>query len=105
MITSSVSPEDRVGAPLLYTLFPWLKRAAAGRRRLRAFALLLVYLPLWRSSYDPAVAIQFSGAFLAVGATGLWLGGVAIPHLVPRLTGLLVLTVAGERVELARVGG
>lgn len=69
-----------------------------------AFALLLVYLPLWRRSYDPAVAIQFSGAFLAVGATGLWLGGGAIPNLVPWLTGFLVLTIAGERVELARVG-
>ena len=69
-----------------------------------AFALLLVYLPLWRRSYDPAVAIQFSGAFLAVGATGLWLGGVTIPNLVPWLTGFLVLTIAGERVELARVG-
>ena len=69
-----------------------------------AFALLLVYLPLWRRSYDPAVAIQFSGAFLSVGATGLWLGGVTIPNLVPWLTGFLVLTIAGERVELARVG-
>lgn len=67
-------------------------------------ALLLVYLPLWRRSYDPAVAIQFSGAFLAVGATGLWLGGVGIPQLVPWLTGFLVLTILGERVELARLG-
>ncbi|SDB88677.1 hypothetical protein GA0111570_106112 [Raineyella antarctica] len=69
-----------------------------------AFAMVLGYLPLWRRSYDPAVAIQFSGAFLAVGATGLWLGGVAIPQLVPWLTGFLVLTIAGERVELARIG-
>ncbi len=71
---------------------------------LGALGLLFVYLPLWRRSYDPAVAIQFSGAFLAVGAIGLWLGGVAIAPLVPWLTGYLVLTIAGERVELARVG-
>ncbi len=69
-----------------------------------AVCLLLVYLPLWRRSYDPAVAIQSSGAFLGVGATGLWLAGVDIPRLVPWLTGFLLLTIAGERVELARLG-
>ncbi|WP_228489040.1 hypothetical protein [Raineyella fluvialis] len=69
-----------------------------------AATLLAVYLPLWRRSYDPAVAIQFSGAFLGVGATGLWLTGVDIPRLVPWLTGFLLLTIAGERVELARLG-
>lgn len=67
-------------------------------------ALLGIYLPLWRRSYDPAVAIQFAGAFLAIGATALWLAGVGVPQLVPWLTGFLVLTIAGERVELARVG-
>lgn len=69
-----------------------------------AVSLLVIYLPLWRRSYDPAVAIQFSGAFLGVGATALWLAGVDIPRLVPWLTGFLLLTIAGERVELARLG-
>lgn len=88
----------------LLTLSPAPLWAGQALMVVGALALLLVYLPLWRRSYDPAVAIQFSGAFLAVGATGLWLGGVAIPQLVPWLTGFLVLTIAGERVELARVG-
>ncbi|MDO5683088.1 MAG: hypothetical protein Q4G46_09720, partial [Propionibacteriaceae bacterium] len=66
--------------------------------------LLVTYYPLWQRNHDPAVAIQVLGAFLAVGATALWARGVAMPMVVPWLTGFFVLTIAGERVELARVG-
>ena len=66
--------------------------------------LLLTYRPLWQRNHDPAVAIQVLGAFLAVGACALWARGVAMPMVVPWLTGFFVLTIAGERVELARVG-
>ena len=48
--------------------------------------------------------IQSLGAFLAVGACALWLREVPMPMVVPWLTGFFVLTIAGERVELARVG-
>ncbi len=64
---------------------------------------LLTYRRLWRRSYDPAVAVQSLGAALAVGAALQWAGGVPIPALVPWLTGFLVLTITGERMELARV--
>jgi len=40
---------------------------------------------------------------LAVGAALLWLGGVPVPRLLPWLVGFVVLTIAGERLELARV--
>lgn len=66
--------------------------------------LLLTYRPLWNRNHDPAVAIQALGAFLAVGACALWARGVEMPAVIPWLTGFFVLTIAGERVELARVG-
>lgn len=65
--------------------------------------LLVNYRALWRRSYDPAVAIQALGAALAVGAVVLWSGGAAVAQVTAWLTGFLVLTIAGERVELARV--
>ncbi|MFI6674109.1 hypothetical protein [Kribbella sp. NPDC050470] len=33
----------------------------------------------------------------------LWLGGVAVPVLLPWLVGFVVLTICGERLELARL--
>ena len=40
---------------------------------------------------------------LALGAAVLWLGGAAVPALAPWLVGFVVLTIAGERLELARI--
>lgn len=66
-------------------------------------ALVLLYLPLWRRQRDAAVLIQTLGAVAALGAATLWLGGTAMPALVPWLAGFVVLTIAGERLELARL--
>ena len=66
-------------------------------------AMTGVYVPLWRRQRDDAVLIQALGAVLAVGAAALWLGGVPIPPLLPWLVGFIVLTIAGERLELARI--
>lgn len=68
-----------------------------------AAALVGVYVPLWRRQRDDAVLVQALGAVLAVGAAVLWLGGVSIPALLPWLVGFVVLTIAGERLELARL--
>jgi hypothetical protein len=62
-----------------------------------------VYIPLWRRQRDDAVLVQALGAVLAVGAATLWLGGVKVPDLLPWLVGFIVLTIAGERLELARI--
>jgi hypothetical protein len=70
---------------------------------LGAVALLAVYVPLWRRQRDDAVLVQAFGAVLAVGALTLWLGGVAVAALLPWLVGFVVLTIGGERLELARV--
>lgn len=69
-----------------------------------AAALVAVHVPLWRRSPTGAVLVQAGGAVLSVGAALLWLGGVPVPWLLPWLAGFLVLTILGERLELARVG-
>lgn len=65
--------------------------------------LVFVYVALWRRQPADAVVIQAGGAAMAVCATLLWMGGVAVPVLLPWLGGFLILTVLGERLELARV--
>jgi hypothetical protein len=65
--------------------------------------LVAVYASLWRRAADVAVLIQAAGAVLATGGALLWLGGVPVPDLLPWLSGFLFLTIAGERLELARV--
>ena len=70
---------------------------------LGAAAFVAVYVPLWRRNRDDAVLVQALGAVLAVGATVLWVGGLAVPTLIPWLAGFVLLTIAGERLELARL--
>ncbi|GAB3260417.1 hypothetical protein [Nocardioides dilutus] len=74
----------------------WLLTAGAA-------ALVALYQPLWRRQRDEAVLVQALGAVLALGAAVLWLGGAAVPVLAPWLVGFVVLTIAGERLELARI--
>jgi hypothetical protein len=66
-------------------------------------ALIGVYIPLWRRQRDDAVLVQAFGAVLATGGALLWLGGMPVARLLPWLAGFIVLTIAGERLELARV--
>lgn len=68
-----------------------------------ALAMVAVYVPLWRRQADDAVLVQALGAVLAAGAALLWAGGVDVPQLLPWLVGFVVLTIAGERLELARL--
>lgn len=66
-------------------------------------ALVVLYVPLWHRQGDEAVLVQALGAVLALGSAVLWLGGVPTPVLVPWLVGFVVLTIGGERLELARL--
>jgi hypothetical protein len=68
-----------------------------------ATALVCVYRQLWLRQRDEAVLVQTLGAVLAWGAAVLWLGGATVPLLAPWLVGFVVLTIAGERLELARI--
>lgn len=67
-------------------------------------AMTLVYLPLWRRQYDHVVLIQILGSVSAIAATALWLRIPGIPVILPFLITFVVLTIAGERLELARIG-
>ena len=68
-----------------------------------AALLVAVYVPLWRRSWDTAVLVQAAGAVLATGAALLWAAGLPVSELLGWLAGFLILTIAGERLELARV--
>ena len=78
---------------------------AVGRSLLLAgtLALVAVYVPLWRRQRDEAVLVQALGAVLAAGAALLWAAGVEVALLLPWLAAFLVLTIGGERLELARL--
>ncbi|MGC0250607.1 hypothetical protein [Pseudactinotalea sp. Z1748] len=67
-----------------------------------AAVLCAVYLQLWRRSWDNTVLVQLLGALLALFAAAFWIR-VEIVDLVALLSGFIVLTIAAERVELARI--
>ena len=66
-------------------------------------ALLAVYRVVWARQASMAIAIQSLGAVAGLTSALLWLSGVVIPLLTPSMTAFLVLTIVGERLELARV--
>jgi hypothetical protein len=65
--------------------------------------LIAVYLVLLSRRPGREVAVQMSGAVAWYAAGLLWTSGRTVADLVPWLTAFLVLTIAGERLELARV--
>ncbi|MEU9393223.1 hypothetical protein AB0D86_24910 [Streptomyces sp. NPDC048324] len=66
-------------------------------------ALVALYVRLWRRQPSAALIAQAAGAVSGLGAALLWLGGIDVPRMLPWLVAFLVLTIAGERLELARV--
>lgn len=68
-----------------------------------AVALVGVYAALWRRQASDALAVQTLGAVAAVGAALLWRAGVETSAAVPWFAAFVVLTIVGERVELARL--
>jgi len=68
-----------------------------------AVLLLAIYRALWRRQESPALLAQAAGAFAWYAAVLLWLAGMPVPELVAWMATFVVATIAGERVELARV--
>lgn len=66
-------------------------------------AFTALYLPLWRRQRDAALLTQLLAAALSCAAAILWLGDVPVARLMPWLIAFIVLTIAAERVELARI--
>jgi len=92
------------GLGVLATVSPLPTAAGAGLLLAGHVTGLLVYRSLFARQPAPAVAVQVLGALSAVAAALLWLGGVPVPGVMPWLVGYLVLTILGERLELARLG-
>jgi hypothetical protein len=65
--------------------------------------LLAIYAAIWRRQAAVSTAVQALGAVLGLMATVLWLRGIGIPQLAPLMILYLVLTIAGERLELSRI--
>ena len=65
--------------------------------------LMLIYGRAWQRQTSIALAIQWMGALMAVIAAALWLVGVETGVMLPWLAGFLILTIAGERLELAHI--
>lgn len=66
-------------------------------------ALLGIYRALWRRQQSAALVAQATGAFAWYAATLLWLAGYRVAETVPWLAVFVVATIAGERLELARI--
>lgn len=90
-----------LGGIVLLTPLPLV----AGRALLAvgAIVLLAIYAVIWRRQAMLATAIQALGGFLALASTVLWIGGLLPSALVPGMAGFMILTIAGERIELARM--
>ncbi len=66
-------------------------------------ALLGVYAVIRRRSPAAAIDIQILGAVSGLAAAILWLSNAQISAIVPGMAVFLILTIAGERLELARI--
>ncbi|MBE2223551.1 MAG: hypothetical protein IAF02_18565 [Anaerolineae bacterium] len=96
-------------APLLaglggVTLFLTLPTAVPrGLSTLGAVGLVLIFVVINRLQPTIDHAVMGIGALLWLVGSSLWLAGRPLFHVVPWWAGFLVLTIAGERLELARV--
>jgi len=68
-----------------------------------AIVLVVVYVVVHRIQPALHLRVMAAGAVCWYVATVLWLAGWSLPRLVPWIAGFLVLTIIGERLELARV--
>ena len=90
-----------VGAALPTTPFARVIPAAMW---MSAMALLVaIYLVIWKRQQTFFLLIQILGAVAGFIGIALWGRGFDIPQIVPWWTAFLVLTILGERLELARI--
>lgn len=90
-----------LGAITMFTaLPPALPRALS---TLGALGLVLIFVEINRLQPSTDHAVMGLGALLWLVGNGLWLAGWPVFRVVPWWAGFLVLTIAGERLELARV--
>lgn len=90
-----------VGALLLVS--PFSVQIGESLQALGLGALAFVYAVAWNRVGSSALAIQWLGGFMALGGSLLLLVGVSLPSAFPWLAAFLILTIAGERLELAHI--
>jgi nitrite reductase (NO-forming) len=65
--------------------------------------LTAIYLAIWRRQGSFPLLVQILGAVAGLGGAALWTRGAEVALIVPWWACFLVLTILGERLELARV--
>lgn len=90
-----------LGAMMLFTALP--PAVPRGLSTLGALGLVLIFVVIYRLQPTTDHAVMGAGALLWLVGNGLWLAGRPLYQVVPWWAGFLVLTIAGERLELARV--
>jgi hypothetical protein len=70
---------------------------------LGALGLVVIFVSVYRLQPTTDHAVMGIGALLWLVGNGLWLAGLPLSRVVPWWAGFLILTIAGERLELARV--
>lgn len=90
-----------LGALALFFALP--PAIARGLNTLGALGLVLIFVVIYRLQSTIDHAVMGIGALLWLVGNGLWLAGWPVYQVVPWWAGFLVLTIAGERLELTRV--
>jgi hypothetical protein len=79
-------------------------RALPGGAWVASMAVFVaIYVAVWRRQQSYAVLVQLLGAIAGLFGVALWARGLEVAAIVPWWAALLVLTIVGERLELARV--
>lgn len=90
-----------LGAATLFFTLPTI--VPRGLMTLGSLGLVLIFIVIYRLQPTTDHAVMGIGALLWLMGNGLWLAGWPVFQVVPWWAGFLVLTIAGERLELARV--
>ncbi|MCB8961762.1 MAG: DUF1858 domain-containing protein [Ardenticatenales bacterium] len=89
------------GALTLLTTLP--AGIPRGLSTLGALGLVLIFVTICRLQPTTDHLVMGGGALLWLAGSALWLAGRPVSQSVPWWIGFLVLTIAGERLELARI--
>ena len=84
-------------------LFDLPTAVSRGLSTLSALGLVLIFVVIYRLQPTTDHAVMGVGALLWLVGNGLWLAGWPVFQVSPWWVGFLVLTIAGERLELGRV--
>ena len=91
------------GVAVVVILAEWSNELAGALLLVAALALVALFIVAYRMQPEAHIVMMGVGAVAWVLASLTWIAGGSVPSLVPWLAAFLVLTIAGERLELARL--